>query len=228
VTDPRDDRRRSPVQQVVRGLGQLLWCLIPALSLGVLMWLPAVQAWWKARTTGWAITAALLAMGGVVVVLGIGDVIDNSGILGLAYIGGALAGTVAAISGRRLVFADEVGRRIDPDVAQVLDRRERRVEARGIAAADPAMALELGIGRPELSRTYDDGGVVDLNNAGADAIAAVLGWSLGKAKDFVAERDQRLGYESVTELAAMSSISPRVLDRASDRIVLLPYVRTPD
>lgn len=34
-----------------------MWILIPILSLAVLSWLPAAQAWWRARTVGWAITS---------------------------------------------------------------------------------------------------------------------------------------------------------------------------
>lgn len=229
MTDSRADSRRSPALSVVRGLGQLLWCLIPAISLGMLTWVPAVQAWWKVRTAGWAVTSVLLIAGAAGVITGLVTDADNSALLGMLVIGGAIGGTAAAATARRIVFADEEpGRGIDPNIADVLDRRERRVKARQIAAADPAMALELRIGRPELARSYDDGGVIDLNNAGADSIAAVLGWSRGKAKEFVAERDRREGYESLAEVIAMSSIPPRALDRASDQIVLLPYVKTPD
>ena len=59
----------------------------------------------------------------------------------------------------------------DPAVAAVLAARARRDEARRIVSRDPAMARELGIGRPDLRRAYDDGGLVDLNNAPAQAIA---------------------------------------------------------
>lgn len=207
----------------------MLWCLIPIVSLGLLTWVPAVQAWWKARTAGWAVTAALLVAGAVGVGIGMAaDTSDNT-VLGMLYIGGAIGGTVAAVAARPIVFAGpESWRRIDHDVARVLDQRERRDEARRIAETDPPLALELGIGRPDRTRSYDDGGVVDLNNAGAGAIAATLGWSRATAQGFTAERDARGGYESLTELVAMSTLSPRSIDRVSDRVVVLPYVRTPD
>jgi hypothetical protein len=62
---------------------------------------------------------------------------------------------------------------LDPAVARVLAARARRNDARELAAADPLMARELRIGRPDLPRTYDDGGLVDLNSAPAPVIAQV-------------------------------------------------------
>jgi hypothetical protein len=64
--------------------------------------------------------------------------------------------------------------RDNPAVAAVLAQRQRRAEARRLAASDPGLARELGIGRPDLRRGYDDGGLVELNTAPAAVLAAVL------------------------------------------------------
>jgi len=49
--------------------------------------------------------------------------------------------------------------------------RARRADARRLAAVDPPLARELGIGRPNLRRGLDDGGLVELNTAPAAVIA---------------------------------------------------------
>ncbi|GAA5169770.1 hypothetical protein [Amycolatopsis dongchuanensis] len=61
----------------------------------------------------------------------------------------------------------------DPAVARVLAARARRQQARDLAARDPLLAKELGIGRPDLERGYDDGGLVDLNSAPAEVLARI-------------------------------------------------------
>ena len=45
----------------------------------------------------------------------------------------------------------------DPQADEVVRARARRSRARALWADDPAAARELGIGRPDLGRGYDDG-----------------------------------------------------------------------
>lgn len=59
-------------------------------------------------------------------------------------------------------------------MSDVGEARRRRGEARRLAAADPMMARELGIGRPDLDR-YDDGGLLDLNVASVDQLVTLCG-----------------------------------------------------
>ncbi len=54
-------------------------------------------------------------------------------------------------------------------------RRTLRDQARALAAEDPALARELRIGRPDAPRTYDDGGLVDVNHAPREIIEALPG-----------------------------------------------------
>lgn len=212
---------------LLRGLGQFLWCLIPLASLGSLAFLPAAQAWWKARTAGWAITASMLTIISVTIVTGYAVDSDNSTFLGMMLFVAWIGGITAAVAGRGVVFSRDSRPKVDPAVQGVIDQRERRHTARQIAETDLAMALELGIGHPERGRTYDDGGLVDLNNASPEAVSWVLNWTPDRARTFVAERDKRYGYESLEELAALSVIRPSELDRVAEYILLLPYRATP-
>jgi len=48
----------------------------------------------------------------------------------------------------------------DPALAAAIACRQRRQQARQLLANDPGLARELRIGRPDLPRDYDDGGLV--------------------------------------------------------------------
>src|SRR6266700_4115871 len=54
-------------------------------------------------------------------------------------------------------------------------RSRRRSQARQIARANRVLARELRIGRPDLPREYDDGGLVDVNHVPGDILTSCLG-----------------------------------------------------
>ena len=111
----------------------------------------------------------------------------------------------------------------DPAVAAVLAARARRQEARDLVASDPMMARELHIGRPDLSQSYDDGGLVDLNNAPAPVIARVCELDPATADKIVSVRNQLGGAVSnLDELFVLAELPVTSWDRLRDRAVLLP------
>jgi hypothetical protein len=109
----------------------------------------------------------------------------------------------------------------DPAVARALAGRQRRQEARQMWAADPTLARELGVGRPDLGRGFDDGGLVDLNSAPAGVIARVCGIDVQQAEDIVAARQARGGtYFNLGELFVDVSLPPHVQQLLTDRAVI--------
>jgi hypothetical protein len=68
-------------------------------------------------------------------------------------------------------------------------RRELRRQAREHAAEDPALARELRIGRPDLPRQYDDGGLIDVNHVPAPALTMLSGVTPEIAERIVSIRD---------------------------------------
>ncbi len=50
-----------------------------------------------------------------------------------------------------------------------------RQQARELADSNPALARELGIGRPDIPHEYDDGGLVDVNHVPGGVLASSLG-----------------------------------------------------
>jgi hypothetical protein len=96
---------------------------------------------------------------------------------GLTIFAVVIVGCIQLKGLRREVYGQPGARPVptDPALARALHARQRRAEARELRAKDPALARDLGIGRPDLGRGYDDGGLVDLNTAPAPLIAAISG-----------------------------------------------------
>jgi hypothetical protein len=84
---------------------------------------------------------------------------------------------------------------------QDLELDVRRQQARRIAADHPQIARQLGIGRPDLPNSFDDGGLVDVNDAPAEALQRLPGVSAEHAALIVADRTYRGRFHSIQELA---------------------------
>jgi len=110
---------------------------------------------------------------------------------------------------------------VDPALAAALEARERRADARQIAAQDPLLARDLKIGRPDLPHTYDDGGLVDLNSAPAQAIAAACGLSQTTGEGIVAARPPG-GFMVVDDVFSLAEVPVAAWDVIRDRGVTIP------
>jgi DNA uptake protein ComE-like DNA-binding protein len=131
-------------------------------------------------------------------------------------------GTTQAFVLRRQVFAPR------PDLTSnlaaehaVTFRRALRAHARTITCNDPAQARELLIGRPDLQRTYDDGGLVDVNHAPAQAIATIPGITPATAQQIVELRETRGPFLSPEDLAMTAALDPALLPEIADYTVYL-------
>lgn len=89
----------------------------------------------------------------------------------------------------------------------VEQERSKRREARALAQRDPLMARELRIGRPDLPRRYDDGGLVDLNAAPAQTIAAMCNLPIPAAEQLVSTREALGGFSNVEEAVVYADVS---------------------
>ena len=113
----------------------------------------------------------------------------------------------------------------DPAVAAAARRVARRQEARGLLTANPALAWELRIGRPDISgRQYDDGGLVDINHVPADWIAYALQLPPALATEIVAARSDRPGgFTTADELIVYCDhVTPEMLAMIGDLLVFRP------
>ncbi|MGX6602282.1 BTAD domain-containing putative transcriptional regulator [Micromonosporaceae bacterium Da 78-11] len=123
-----------------------------------------------------------------------------------------VASVVAAIHGA--VVASHPG-----DTPQA---RALREQARRYVAFDPANALRIGIGRPNLMRAYDDGGLVDLNHAWAPELTETTGLSPEQAHRITIDRIDRGPYRQPADLVARRLLTPKDFRRIESRLVCVP------
>jgi hypothetical protein len=206
-----------------------VWALLPVLSYGYLAPVPIVHAAVKLRTwTLWA-AGALYSAATIVwwsLTMSVTDepvdpdqLSDPPGWSLLVLLGLLVVPTAHALAVRGRVFAP---RPRDPALVAALHARQRREEARAIAARDAHQARELRIGRPDLPRGFDDGGLVDLNHAPVPVMVQQLGLSEADAAKVVEARDRLGGFSSVEEVIAYTDLSPSLVDGVRERLVLLP------
>jgi SARP family transcriptional regulator, regulator of embCAB operon len=104
-------------------------------------------------------------------------------------------------------------------VAASRDKLERRKQARHLVATNPALARDLKIGRPDLVRDYDDGGLVDVNHVPVGVLSSGLGLTPIEARDVLAVRDKLGRFGSPGELCAYTRLSPGRVDELRDLMI---------
>jgi hypothetical protein len=213
----------------VRRVLSFLWALLPVLSFGQLAPIPIIHAAIRLRT--WTLWAASAVYTAATIVLWSATTTVTSGpaepleqpdppiwtfflLLGLMVVPTAHA---LAIRGR--VFQPDPQQ---PALVAALQARQRREEAKAIVARDVDLARELRIGRPDLPRQFDDGGLVDLNHVPAPVIVQLLGLSEAEAAQVIEARDRIGGFLSAEEVIAHTDLSPPRIDGNRERLVFLP------
>jgi hypothetical protein len=104
-------------------------------------------------------------------------------------------------------------------LAEARTEMERRREARQILTADPELARQLCIGRPDLPRRYMDGGLVDANHAPAAVLAALPGFSPALADQVVSCRGGVGGFRGLSDMSITLGVTPQTLDEAAAFLV---------
>lgn len=208
-----------------RVLRQIWWTSVPIWSLGLLSFVPFLAfAVIQRRKRDWAVFAGYLVATVALVVAGTlvdanSDANSDAGTTALGGFMFALA-VCAAIHacilfrpGRaRLSLAEAAWRRNQEAVQGARSRIERRNDAWRIVQTNPALATELRIGRPDLPRKYDDGGLVDVNRVPGTVLAAQLGLTQQEVTNVIAARDKLGGFTSADELRDHAAVSPGRVD----------------
>jgi len=107
----------------------------------------------------------------------------------------------------------------DPAYREAVLRRTRRAEARALVASDPALATELAVGRPDLDRSFDDGGLVDVNAVPAEVLAGLPGFTGDLADEVVQARDRVGQFISPEDLVVLAGVPANVVDQVRDRLL---------
>ncbi|MFF5261810.1 ComEA family DNA-binding protein [Actinomadura viridis] len=110
----------------------------------------------------------------------------------------------------------------------LIERRVRREQARSLVAHHPSVARRLGVGRPDLPRTFDDGGLVDVNAAPEHLLAGLPGLDTYHAKLIVAVREAQGPYTSIDDLVTRGVLPAQVVRALYETLVLIPPDTEPD
>lgn len=201
------------------GFWSVLWALIPALSFGFLAPIPFLHAAARlGQRRMWAVAAAY-ALGWLLFVTSVFVPEDDWALLAFSVLGLTLmgAGTTHAFLLRGRVFTPP-----QPALAAELAAKQRRAEARAIAAQDVALACGLRIGRPDLPRQFDDGGLIDVNRVPAQVLMDGLGLSPALASQIAEARDRLGGYSGPDELIAYTDLPPNTMDALGEWLLFIP------
>lgn len=192
----------------------------PLWSFNLLTWTPFVAiAWRSRRARDWAIAAGY----GAATVVGV-IWTQNTATIGaeatVAIMTGASIHAFYTLS--HLDRPDRTAAGQDTAIANAVAAREHRMQARRILAADPVLARDLRIGRPDRPRDYDDGGLVDVNNAPASVLTGALGLTETEAAQLIAAREELGLLQDVDDLTVYANIDPRRVHTLRDLIVFGP------
>jgi DNA uptake protein ComE-like DNA-binding protein len=202
----------------------LLWAFIPFLTLGFgtpysFLYAAVKQRSWRLGATSaayWGGSAMVMAL------MSPGDGI-------LATLGAALmtilwiTGTVHAFTVRPSVFPRTNPRdRLNQHAIDVAKhRRALREQSRALIAEDPVLAVELRIGRPDLPRAYDDGGLVDVNHVPGPTLGLLPGMTEELAERVLRVRKEQGGFVSVEELAVDADLPPDLVQGMAEYAIFL-------
>lgn len=135
----------------------------------------------------------------------------------------AVVGCGHAFLIRRQVFDPHGLSGVDNEAVVERVKRQRllREKARELAASDPGLARELRIGRPDLPRQYNDGGLVDVNHAPAQALTLLPGVTAELAATIERVRAETGGFVSAEELSAVAGLPPSLTGDLGDYAVFI-------
>jgi hypothetical protein len=120
---------------------------------------------------------------------------------------------------------DHLAHFIHPGDSRLEGARERlaqREKALKLAREDPQLALEAGVGRPDLPGAYD-GGLVDLNHAPVGVIACLPTFDKELADRVVAARERVDGFASLEDLGTVLDLPGEQVEDLRHHVVFLPH-----
>lgn len=134
----------------------------------------------------------------------------------------------AGAAATSFAIRSEYRRAVEPgsspfDTAMLGARRRLadRDRARRLAREQPALARELGVGRPDLPGAQD-AGLIDVNAAPAAILARLPGIDDALAAQIVELRSGGPGFSSVEDLGAALDLDAGVVEDLRDRVVCIP------
>jgi hypothetical protein len=101
-------------------------------------------------------------------------------------------------------------------ISESKNRIRLRQKARRIVNRNPQLADELGIGRPDLHKAFDDGGLIDVNHVPEPYLLHLPGVQKDLAARIVEIRKSVGGFDAAGDLEVTLDLEPGTLDEAND------------
>lgn len=221
---PPQPSQPAPPPSGARRVLSYVWALLPLISVG---WAtPGVFLYVAIRLrTRWQWLALALYTALWVVAFMTTEAPTGSGqetVFFVALLPLMLGGTVHALVVRSRVVGGRPGpTAFDTAVDAVRQRRASRERARELAARDPMMARELRIGRPDLPRSFDDGGLIDVNSAPPAVLAQLPGLTPQLVDQIVRIREQVTSFISAEDLSAAAGLPAYLTDDIAEYAIFL-------
>lgn len=206
---------------VARKVASWVWALSPFVTIGLIT--PVTFGYAAVRRrSGWlALAAALyLALFVLVIALPVGSVGDAVSAVALAVT--MLGGTGHALVIRGRVFGTAGSGSFEEAAELAIRRRELRREAVELARTRPEVAREMRIGRPDLPRNYDDGGLIDINHAPPSALLGLPEMTPELVRQIILVREQTGGFVSAEEVSALAELPPQLTPHLAEFGIFLP------
>jgi len=212
---PEDQPRSGGMPGRIR---QLAWASMPIWSFSLLAFVPFLRiALARGRTRDWAVFAGYLAS----TVIVISAAASNNDAAGA--VAGTMAIVVAVVAAVHAFVAfrpgsETVGGSAASELAltSARTRMRRRQQARELAASNPVLARELGVGRPDVPHDYDDGGLVDVNHVPGEVLRQSLGLTAAESAGIISVREQLGRFSGPEELTAYTELAPDRVDALRD------------
>jgi hypothetical protein len=195
------------------------WPYISLVPIGLGAWAP-IYAGVKARRTAWVLLGVLWC---AIVIAGF---ILNSGHHGADDLAGGLIiiGWVGAI-GTSFSIRAIYDRQMASPLLEATEAGQRRLDERNkalqIARQNPALAQEIGIGRPDKVGAAA-AGLVDVNNASVTALLTIPGVDGNVATQIIEARQKVGGFSSLEDMGAALDLDGALVEGMRGQVVFLP------
>ena len=130
-------------------------------------------------------------------------------------------GAIATSFSIRPAYERELASPLDAAIQTGELRLHDRAHAREIARQDPALAQEIGIGRPDRPGAAD-AGLVDLNNASVTALLTLPGVDGDLATQIIEVREKVHGFSSLEDMGSVLDLDGPEVEELRARALFLP------
>jgi DNA uptake protein ComE-like DNA-binding protein len=197
------------------------WPWLSLIPIGLGAWAP-IYAGVRARRSSWILLGVLCCA------VVIGGFVKNStdrhpgsdDIAGMLIIIGWV-GAVAASFSIRPAYERQMSSPLLEAAEKARERLSERRRALALAHENPALAREMGIGRPD-KRGAADAGLVDVNNASVAALEKLPGIDDQLATRIAEARAQIGGFSSLEDLGAALDLDGDLVEDLREKVVCLP------